>query len=1140
MRRDEGTGRIFYAPTDLVTYLECPFATLFDLQQTLHPIKLAKSEDDSAKLLEQKGLEHERHYLEQLRREDLSVVEIPSNISIPRRIEMTRAALKAGPDVIYQAALGDEVWTGFADFLLKTDRPSGLGAFSYEVADTKLALSPRPEFVVQLFVYCELLAKEQDLVPRDLHIVLGDKSKVSLRLDDFRYYQKLAQERFLSFVEKGHMPQPGEPCAHCDKCRWLSLCEEEWERTEHLSFVANIRGEQIKKLRRAGINSMRDLAALPEGQSVPKMAPETLATLREQARLQIAKKDDGENRCVLLPFALHKGLARLPKPNEGDLFFDMEGDPYYDNPRLEYLFGFVLLNEQKEDVFKPFWAHDRAAEKKAFEDVMDFIMARLEAYPDAYIYHYAAYEETALKNLAMYHGTREAEVDHLLRNRKLVDLYKVVHEGIRVSEPRYSIKNLEHFYAEKRGGEVKTAGDSIVMYEKWRVLQDDTILQEIADYNEFDCRSTLQCRDWLLTLRPEEMDWFAPYTDDAEARENEAKRREAEAATAQLAANLTNSVSEQEAAWRGLLGQLLTFHRREAKPGWWAFFTRRDLTDKELIDDAECLGKCERDISAQPYKLGPRDRSLVYEYRFPPQDTKMREEYDPVNAFTGKRIGKIVGLDRKGGKVALKIGDKQANPPDLLSLIPQKPIENNDIRGAIGRYAEAVASGSVSRYAAITSILRRDLPRLSGRAEGASILGQGDDTTSACIDAVGRLDNSHLLIQGPPGTGKTYTSSHAIVALLKAGKRVGVASNAHKAINNLLEAVEKEAEKQNVRFRGVKKCTYDDHALASRGFIENTTDLKQAESGGYSLVAGTAWLFSRVAFDQTLDYLFVDEAGQVSLANVVAMGTAARNIVLVGDQMQLAQPIQGAHPGQSGLSALEYLLGDAATVPPERGIFLATTRRMHPALCGFISAAVYEGKLLPELDNARRHLVVNGPEEDEAIVPAGIRFIEVEHEGCSQKSEEEVERLKATYDRLLGMKWVDETDEEHVIGKEDILVVSPYNMQVNELQKALGPDARVGTVDRFQGQEAPVVLISMATSSGEELPRDIEFLFSRNRLNVAISRAKCLAVLYANPRLLEIPCSTIDQMRLVNTLCWVRAYAHAFGGGEVVISAAVA
>jgi uncharacterized protein len=356
---------------------------------------------------------------------------------------------------------------------------------------------------------------------------------------------------------------------------------------------------------------------------------------------------------------------------------------------------------------------------------------------------------------------------------------------------------------------------------------------------------------------------------------------------------------------------------------------------------------------------------------------------------------------------------------------------------------------------------------------------------------------------------------------------VGVASNSHKAINNLLLEVEREAQERGAQFRGAKKCSDEEHR-ANGSLIVDLFENNEVSTGNYDLIAGTVWMFARPEFDQSLDTLFIDEAGQVSLANVVAMGVSARNIVLVGDQMQLGQPIQGVHPGDSGQSALEFVLGDMATVPPDRGIFLPVTRRMHPDVCRFISDAVYEGRLHAETSNTAQGLVLSAC-ADPALRASGICWVPVVHEDCSQKSEAEAARIAELYTSLLGQRWTNRDGVTQDIGSDDILVVTPYNMQVNLLKSVLPAGARVGTVDKFQGQQAAVVLVSMTTSTAEDVSRGLEFLYSRNRLNVAISRARCLAVVVASPRLLEAPCNSIEQMKLVNTLCFVKAYAQVNG-----------
>jgi len=569
-----------------------------------------------------------------------------------------------------------------------------------------------------------------------------------------------------------------------------------------------------------------------------------------------------------------------------------------------------------------------------------------------------------------------------------------------------------------------------------------------------------------------------------------------------------------------LLADLLEFHRRESKPTYWAMFSRQGASCEELLEDAECLA----DLSPHP-SVAPRPekRSMIHTFTFPPQDFKLRNGDQPLRSDTLETVGEIVSIDEEGRVVEIKLGPSKAPIEAGTCLIPPRPIGDKELRAAVYRYAESVAGGNNARYAAITSVLRRDLPRIAGRDTGQPVM-DGSDTTAGAISALRHLHDSYLLIQGPPGTGKTYTSAQAIVALLGDGKRIGIASNSHKAINQLLGEVEDLAAAKELRVRGVKKSSREEQFLGSGGWIEDVLKPEQV-TGAHQLVAGTAWVFARPEHDRAFDYLFVDEAGQVGLANIVAMGMAARNIVLVGDQMQLSQPVQGTHPRASGLSALTHLLRGRPTVPPEQGVFLPVTRRMHPALCKFISEAVYDARLRSDELAANQRILADISLDPEAIAPAGLRFVPVDSLGCTQRSPLEAERLSQTYNALIGKTWVNRDGNEQVIDTDAILVVSPYNMQVDLLRRTLPAGARVGTVDKFQGQEAPIVLISMATSSGDDLSRNIEFFYSRNRLNVAISRARCLAIIYANPRLLEIPCATIAQMELVDGLCWAMQFA---------------
>ena len=1111
-------GKILFSATDLVNFLGCRHCTWLDLKDLEQPLEKAESDAEKI-LLKEKGLEHERAYLERLREQGLAVAEIPQALSMEERVRATAAEMAAGADVIYQAALLGEPWHGYADFLRRVPAPPNLGPWSYEVVDTKLARTPRPYHVMQLCVYSDLLARIQGAEPHSMHLVLGDGRAAAFRFSAFAHYYANARRRFERFVHGPPAESHPEPCRLCDTCRWRDRCSAQWETDDHLTLVANIQRSQIRKLNDAGITTVRALAQVREGGSVRKLAEETLARLRAQARLQVQKRDTGQNVYELLDAPEGRGFQRLPRPDDGDLFFDIEGDPLYPDG-LEYLFGFYYF-ENGKPVFKPFWAHEHDRERAAFQEVMDFITRELERHPGAHIYHYNHYEETAIKRLASRYGTREAAVDDLLRRGKLVDLFKVVREAIRVSEPRYTLKNLETFYMEKREGEVKTAADSIVVYERWRQTGDAALLDEIRSYNEADCRSAHGLRDWLLFLRRE----GAPWANDSRQPQGEKStqhQEEAEVRRLDHEQRLLEGCPVEERPVRELVAQLLEFHRREAKPEWWAMFDRRDRYEEELIEDPECLGGLRLDSNRPAFF---EKTSMVFTYCFPPQDTKLGKDDDCLIADTLERAGKVHFLDAAAGVVQIKRARKLGPLPEELSIIPPGPIGDEVLRKALYRFAQSLIAGG-GRYPALESVLKRELPRIAGHRPGSPVIRESEDLLEGTIRAVRDLRESHLLIQGPPGAGKTFASSHAILKLIRSGRRVGVASNSHKAINNLLRAVEKHARERDVRFRGVKKST-GPATFFDGEMIRDVTNNSEV-SLSVDLIAGTAWLFAREELDRALDCLFVDEAGQVSLANIVAMGMSARNIVLVGDQMQLAQPVQGVHPGESGSSVLEYLLKDWATVPPERGVFLATTWRMHENVCRFISDAVYDSRLHPEPHNQNQRLILTG-DAHPALAPSGIRFVEVGHQGCAQKSEEEGRVIHEIYASLLRQQYRDRGGAIHPMTTDNILVVSPYNMQVNHLKSILPSGARVGTVDKFQGQEAEVVLISMATSSGEDLPRNIEFLFSKNRLNVAISRARCLAVIVASPALLEIPCRTVEELELVNTLCHARECGDVLG-----------
>lgn len=1112
--------RLVYAATDLVNFLACPSVTSYDLVDMETPLIKAK-DDEQAKILQQKGYEHEQAYLDLLKSRYLSIVDIAAATASPQEArQRTLAAMKAGADIIFQGFLGDSKREGHIDFLRKVSRPSNLGDFSYEAADTKLARSAKPKHIIQLCFYSDLVSQVQGTAPKQIHLVFGDKSERSFLYKDFSAYYQTVHDRFLEFLAQPiHEP---EPCEYCDYCDWREHCKEKWEREDSLFQVANIRRDQIKKLRDAGITTVRQLGEASPATRIPKLAATTYRTLRRQAALQLKKRMTGQDCYELLPLDREKryGFYRLPPPAAGDLFFDMEGDPLEDDG-LEYLFGVYTL-EKDIPVFRDFWAHNRQQEKKAFESFIDFVTAHLKKYPHAHIYHYAQYEETALKRLMSLHGTREVEVDNLLRQQRLVDLYKVVREGIRVSEPSYSIKNLETFYMDKRQGEVVSAVGSVVYYEKWKATQDQALLESIRAYNEEDCRSTYLLRQWLLEIMPPEIKGEvegAGADDETQATsKNIDQVSEYEAMLQQAVDSLTIDLPGDQLAWsendhlRQRTAHLLDFYRRADKPGWWSLFSRRETPAEDLIEDPECLSGLTRIPGKPPC---PKGRAWLCTYSFPDQEYKLLAGKSCTGIHNGEQIGIIEEIDALHNRIILKVSDRHHPLPEPLAIGPPTPIYTGVLRDALFRFADSAVKDD-GRYTAVKNLLQKAIPSIRGVVPGSPIISPGGELLSEAIQTVSNLNGSYLTIQGPPGSGKTYTASHIIIALLAAGRKVGVSSNSHKAINNLLAGVEACAIGKGVRFKGSKKVNRQspDSYLHSQ-IIE---DVEKNEEMHGNLVGATAWFFARPENDQAFDYLFIDEAGQVSLAHLISMGLAAKNIVLLGDQMQLGQPIQGVHPGDSGKSVLEFLMEDHATIPEDRGIFLPDTYRMHPELCKFISDVVYDSRLSAVTGNENQKLILR-PDCHPLLRSTGLRFLPINHEGCSQSSEEEAELIRQLVDSLLQQSYQDRKGQRHSVTLDNILIVAPYNMQVNLLQRTLPEGSRVGTVDKFQGQEAEVVIISMTTSDGDCLPRYLDFLYSKQRLNVAISRARCLALLVANPNLLKIQCHTVEQMALVNTLC---------------------
>ena len=673
---------------------------------------------------------------------------------------------------------------------------------------------------------------------------------------------------------------------------------------------------------KAGIGRLADLAAVPEGTPVADLAPERLALLHHQARLQ------ANARQGVVPVRRHlapepaRGHARLPEPSSGDVFFDLEGDPYVTaEGGIEYLWGWTTGGR-----YDCLWAHDEAGERAALRRFVAMVEGRRAEHPGLHVFHYGAHEASRLRSLATKYATCEATIDDWLRRGVLVDLYAVVRQALQVGEESYSLKRLESHHGFVRANtSVREGGGSIVAYENWLESDDARILEEIRDYNRDDCDSTESLYRWLReTMRPEAeaehgVDFSALVDSPKDEYPPPAWLAEIEALIGRLHDGLSADPADDHAdqAERRLLGHLLLYHYREAKPQYWSWFDLRAKTADELVDEPEAVGLLTLDTSVPPT---PVKRSLEWTYRFPDQEVKLPPG-PVVDPLTG---GSHTLVRIADDHLVLRRGKAQP-APDVRALIPSPPPDARALREAIRAVAESVLHDE-GRFGAVRAMLRREAPRLSS--------GRLAPETDQLIGATLGLDRSYLAVQGPPGTGKTHNGARMVVAALRAGRRVAVTANSHAAIQNLLRAVETHAAETGFTFTGVYRgAGYESPA----GLIAEVETNEETCDEGLALVAGTAWLLSRDEHAEAFDLLLADEAGQLALAAAVAAGRCARNLVLLGDPQQLPQVNQASHPSGSGASALEHILDGADVVPPDRGVLLDVSWRMHPEVCAFDS-----------------------------------------------------------------------------------------------------------------------------------------------------------------------------------------------------------
>lgn len=1105
-RRDSGLsavqlrdGHLVLSPTDVTKHVACPHVTTLDLAVVDGELaRPADGVDAQLQLIFDKGLEHEEDYLQELHRQGLRVVEIPDDrgLSLAEREALTIAAMQDGADVIYQATLFDGSWVGFADFLMRVERPSDLGAWSYDIADTKLARRLKVPALLQMATYAVRLEQLQGVPPTRLTVVAGDHEHHPWRLVDVDAYAARVRSRLVQALAERAPTEP-VPTAYCQQCRWLPRCTAQWEAFDDLSLVAGMRSDQRLRLIEAGLST---LTALAEARAEDPRLAEALGTtsrtrLHRQARLQRQEQTTGTPAYRLWPAQPGQGLQLLPEPDPGDVYLDFEGDPFAPGGQgLEYLAGIC----DRAGEFFTWWAHDAAQERAMMADLLGWLLQRWREHPGMHVYHYANYEQAALKRLTAREGVAETELDMLLRGERFVDLYAVVRQGVQISKRSYSIKKLEGFYwGQTRsavGDEVGDALSSVVEYERWASADraDDTILRRIADYNHDDVRSTLALHDWLEQRRDELAGTGASLERPGDQLVEESRDSERIEAENALADRLV-------AAGHGLLAGCVGWHRREDKQTWWEYYRSTTMSEEELIEDRLTLGG----LSA-PREMRPIKRSTVWRYDFPPQEARIGKQVD--GARDHERVGEVVDLDLEEGWIEVKRGN--ATPaPAVTGLVTNGYVDNTPLRDALMRLGEATLAGAAG--SAGTALLHRTVPAGLARREGESATQQ--------VRRVGAgMSGQVLAVQGPPGSGKTYAGQHLIADLLDAGLRVGVTAPSHSVIGELMRKTGRP---------GLRKIGGKDHLPEQPepddpvALVADNATVEQAlASGSTRLVGGTAWLWARAEMRAAVDVLVIDEAGQFSLANALAVAQAAGSVVLLGDPQQLAAPSSATHPYGAGVSVLEHLLDGAEVVPPDRGVFLDRTWRMHPEITRFVSTMSYADQLstAPGREVQR---VLGVP----LLQGSGLRWVPVLHDGHSCDNPLEARVVADLVHRVLDGSWVDDHARTLDLTPRDVLVVAPYNAHValvsSAVDAAVGAGVQVGTVDKFQGREAAVVIYTLASSSAGDAPRGIDFLYDTHRLNVAVSRARALAIIVGSPRLLEAPVHTPEQLRAVNALC---------------------
>jgi predicted RecB family nuclease len=1161
-------------PSKITAWLDC--AHFLTLQHDVDAGALVVDRSpfgEMAQLLLDKGLEHEAAVLAAYRAQGLTVFEVPpqdrdGGESFERWVARVGNPLADGHDVVFQMPFVHDGIRGIADFLVRTVDPEGGpagGTVTYEPVDAKLARKEaKPGHVLQLCFYAEALGALTGSRPARVRIALGSGEVETIRVSDVLPYWRRLRSQLARLVDAPPTVDTfPEPCDHCQFCQFEMVCEGQWRAADSLVHVAGVRPADRLTLRAGHVGTIARLAELDR--PIDGLDDGRRDRFVRQARLQVAAREHPDDPP---PFELVAetngalnaaseteavGFAAMPEPDEGDVFLDFEGHPFWradvglfflfgwiersdrpatpgsgtdhradsptptfapPDPRLRQSFGgpgaenFVTNDDGATGgwEFRAIWAHDRAGEAAATKQLVEYLDARRQRFPNMHVYHYNHTERSSLQRLTLEHGVAELELERLIETGMFVDLYRVITASVQAGTESYGLKQMERLARYERGHEIDRGAGAVVEYERWMRDRDGDHLTAIAAYNEDDVRATRAVRDWLVEQRPATTPWRSAVLDKYKPNPE-----------------LDEQIEALHAFGPGtdehLMGDLLGYWRREKSAVAADVLRLSTAPDTEQMESPNAIARLKY-VGLRPEHSPKTGKKLKWDaavFTFPPQpvDADIRRGDDLMVALNDREWAffEVASIDRRKGELRVTwTKERQDSGVIPTSLVRYSWFQEGAKLVALQRLGDDMRAGNAIRVG--HSMLRRELPRFTSGSGGPGGP-RGGEFTGGLDDIRGwvtQLDGSFVPIQGPPGTGKTFTGAHIISTLVQAGQRVGVTAMSHHAIDNLMEAtVARFVADGNVdELHAARRSSDGD--LAHVTYVD---DNGAAAKPDFNVVAGTPWLFASTAMrDNPVDVLIVDEAGQLGLADTLAASISAANVILLGDPQQLPQVSQASHPNGAGASALEHILGDDRTVSADRGVLLDVTWRMHPRVCKFVSDTSYESKLASHESCAGQSTAAG----------VGLRWVRAEHAGRSTESPEEAELVARTIGDLMGSDWTDQHGVTRPLTAADFIVVAPYNDQRRLIESVLAKDSAtkavpVGTVDKFQGREAAVVVFSMATSSKEFMPRTSEFLFSKNRLNVAISRARCLAYLVCTDDLLDTRARTVEEMTLISALC---------------------